>query len=164
MRRDKKKRLQRAEANSSFESRPELRSVDAGLTKLKLKGEASLGALKQELSRMDGQQSLATTDLGSDAESNVRGIEKLLAKISLVIGFCESALKSDDPEAIKGNIRDAKKCYADALRCAGQLSFSVEDVEAFEFRTVRLEEVILQLERRWMFQNSEALRGHRQKE
>jgi hypothetical protein len=82
-----------------------------------------------------------------------------LAKIGLVIGICESALMSDDPESMEGNIRDAKKWYADALRCAGQLSFSVEDVEAFEFRTVRLEEVIFQLERRRMFQNSEALRG-----
>lgn len=113
---------------------------------------------------MDGQQSLATVDLGSDVESNARGIEILLAKIGLVIGICESALKSDDPEAIEGNIRDAKKWYADALRCAGQLSFSVEDVEAFEFRTVRLEEVISQLERRWMFQDSEAVRGRRRQE
>jgi hypothetical protein len=45
--------------------------------------------------------------------------------------------------------RNAKRSYALALRYAGRLSFTVQEVQAFEARTTELEKVISDLERKW---------------
>ena len=103
---------------------------------------------------MESTQSLATQAWTSDLDLGAAGIEILVAKIDLVTEICKSALLSADSEDIESKIRDAKKWYANALRSAGKLSFSVQDVEAFESRTVRLEEMIVKLERRCALQNA----------
>jgi len=103
---------------------------------------------------MESKQSFATQVWTGDLDLKAARIEILMAKIDLFIAICESALLSMDSEDIVSKIRDAKKWHADALRCAGQMSFSVQDVEAFESRTVRLEETIFKLERQFIFQNS----------
>ena len=96
-----------------------------------------------------------------DVGSNTAGTEMLLAQIDVVIGICESALRASAREALEDDIRDAKKWYAEALRCAGRLSFSVSDIESFEIRTVKLEEIISKLERRFFFERSEPPHGKR---
>jgi hypothetical protein len=80
---------------------------------------------------------------------NRTSVKLLLNVTSLVITSCESALNSWDVERARRYIRDAKRSYASALRCAGHLSFSVQDVQAFEIRTIRLENLISELERQW---------------
>jgi hypothetical protein len=81
-------------------------------------------------------------------DHNVIAIELLLNVTDAVIFTCESALLSTDAGTIECYMRSAKKSYAAALRYAGRLAFSVQDVQAFEFRTVRFEKVISKLEHR----------------
>lgn len=113
-----------------------------------------MSGLKFDLPRRNDEDFQAMEDRAVAFNSNATAIEMLMAKIGLVVEICEKALLSDDSEIIKAGIQDAKKWYADALRSAGRLSFSVEDVEAFEFRTVRLEDLISKLERRFVFQSA----------
>ena len=66
------------------------------------------------------------------------------------IACCESALSSSESGVAEINIRNAKRAYADALRVAGPLRFTVRDVRAFEFSSIRLEHVIAKLELRYI--------------
>lgn len=84
-----------------------------------------------------------------------RSMVALLLNITtLVTTCCELALLSDDPEVVAQNILRAKKSYAHALRRAGRLSFGVDDVRAFESRTIRLEIIISELDQRYRLQSS----------
>jgi len=93
----------------------------------------------------------ATVDRG---ELNRSMVELLLNITTLVTTCCELALLSDDPRVVAQNILRAKRSYAQALRRAGRLSFGVEDVRAFESRTIRLEIIISKLEHRCKLQSS----------
>ena len=98
-----------------------------------------------------GKRYPAPVDRG---ELNRSMVSLLLSVTTLVATCCELALLSDDREVVARNIHRAKKSYATALRRAGRLSFSVEDVRAFESRTIRLESLISKLEQRHKVQSS----------
>lgn len=99
---------------------------------------------------------LAAQTLSSDKDSNTASVDKLLGQIDVATGICESAALGANSTDLKNSLREAKKWYAEALRCAGRLSFSVQDVDAFEVRTMRLEEAISQLESRWVSSSSDS--------
>jgi hypothetical protein len=88
-------------------------------------------------------------------DPNRTATEFVLALTSLAVTCCESAFLSTNSEVIERNIRNAKKVYAIVLRYAGRLSFSVQDVQGFEFRTIRLEKVISELEQRYFDQGKQ---------
>jgi len=61
------------------------------------------------------------------------------------ISYCRIALALDDTAPIARARRNAKKSYGCALRVARRLSFSPDDVSAFESRSACLEELISRL-------------------
>jgi len=73
-------------------------------------------------------------------------IDLLKNATTLVTTSCTGTADSTDLEVFERSIRHAKKSYACALRYAGRLSFSLQDVRDFELRSVELEKVIAQLE------------------
>jgi hypothetical protein len=112
-----------------------------------------LNLSKTELSNM-GRMRLASQRLPSDTVSNADSVDMMLQQIEVVTEICESAMLATDTDNLESSVHEAKKWYADALRCAGRLSFSVQDVEAFEARTIRLEEAISELESRYVLSTS----------
>lgn len=58
-------------------------------------------------------------------------IDLLLNATALVIECCKVTGHSTAPSIVERSIRNTKKCYASALRYAGRLSFTVEDVRGF---------------------------------
>ena len=100
-------------------------------------------------SRINNRQDFAGNTSTWVENLNRTSVNLLLNVTSLVITSCESALNSWDAERAKQYVSKAKRSYASALRCAGRLSFTVQDVQAFEIQTIRLENIISELERRW---------------
>jgi len=86
---------------------------------------------------------LATEELCSGLGRTAFELHLNLA--SLTATSCESALLSKDPAVLGRNFRRAKKPYGAILRYASRLSFTIRDVPAFEWGTVRLENVISQI-------------------
>jgi hypothetical protein len=108
-----------------------------------------LSAPDARLSRRNGKEHFAGLARTWPQDLNKAAVELLLNVTSLVTAACRSALQSTDTERGKRDIGHAKRSYASAIRCAGRLSFSVQDVQAFESRTVELEDIVSKLERRW---------------
>lgn len=106
-------------------------------------------ASNPRLSRRNGNVPFAGSARSWPRDPNRAAVELLLNVTSLVICSCQSAFNTCDAECARRYIRNAKKSYASALRCAGRLSFTVQDVQAFEARTIKLEKVIADLERKW---------------
>lgn len=120
------------------------------LAQLKLKRrKSSSNASDSRLSRRSSEEHLAGFTRTRPIDLNKTAVRLLLSLMSLVITSCESAFHSSDINRTKISIRHAKRSYASALRYAGRISFSVTDVQAFEVRTVKLENIISELERRW---------------
>jgi hypothetical protein len=69
----------------------------------------------------------------------------MLNVADIVLTSCELALLSTDPEVIARCIGHSKKSYDSLLRAAGRLSFTVQDVQAFELKAVMLESLIARL-------------------
>jgi hypothetical protein len=90
----------------------------------------------------------------SSSETGRNDVEMLLTIIELVISHCESAFLETRPEVTSRILLNAKMSYGDALRYAGKISFTSQDVNAFQFKTVRLEEIISRLEQRHAAGNS----------
>jgi hypothetical protein len=61
------------------------------------------------------------------------------------ISYCRIALALGDAAPLARARRNAKKSYGCALRVAGHLAFSPDDVSAFESRSACLEELISRL-------------------
>jgi hypothetical protein len=69
----------------------------------------------------------------------------LLNFMDVTILSCRTALALSAPVKIDSFHRNAKKSYGCALRYAGKLFFTDSDVNAFEFRSIDLENLISQL-------------------
>ncbi|HEX4074745.1 MAG TPA: hypothetical protein VHX49_05045 [Candidatus Acidoferrales bacterium] len=83
-----------------------------------------------------------------------RTFRRLLGIMNLVTINCESALLSSDLEQIECHLRNAKKHYLTMLRHFWRLSLTVQDLQALELRSVRLEAVISELEARYATENA----------
>jgi hypothetical protein len=121
----------------------------------KLKGGLRVSVLKPELSTHKSKRYEAKNRLSRNVDHDRRGIEVLLNLMNLVTADCETALLSTNHEIRRDHIRSAKKSYAVALRWAGRLSFSVDDVNAFGLCAVRLENVVSKLEEQYVNQEVE---------
>ena len=120
------------------------------MTNPKLRGDLRVSVLKPELSTQKSKRYEAKNRLSRNVDHDCTGIEVLLKLMTQVTVNCETALLSKNHEIRTDYIRSAKKSYAVALRWAGRLSFSVQDVQAFELCAVRLENVVSKLEERYV--------------
>jgi hypothetical protein len=121
----------------------------------KLRGGLRVSALKPELSAQKSKRYEAKNRHSRNVDHDRTGIEDLLKLMNQVTANCETALLSTNHEIRRDHIRSAKKSYAVALRWAGRLSFSVDDVSAFELCAVRLENVVSKLEEQYVNQGVE---------
>ena len=108
-----------------------------------------MSASNPRLSRRNSNVPFAGSTRSWPKDPNRAAVELLLNVTSLVIHSCQAAFNAWDAECARRYIRNAKQSYGSALRCAGRLSFTVQDVQAFEARTIKLEKVIADLERKW---------------
>jgi len=74
--------------------------------------------------------------------------QAVFADMDLVIQGCRAALHSCDLESVQRLISLSKKRYANALRNAAPLAFTLQDVQDMDSKSVQLEELISLLEAR----------------
>jgi hypothetical protein len=77
------------------------------------------------------------------------GVQIALARMDKAIKHCRSALLSPNMENIERDIKFAKKSYAAALRIAWRIALTKEAVQALDYKSTQLEEVISRLEARY---------------
>lgn len=84
--------------------------------------------------------------VASNKPSNTLEVELLFNLMDLAITCCRSATLSLDGAVPEKALANAKKSYWDALRLCATVSFNAHQVAEFEWRSMRLEGFIRQLE------------------
>ncbi len=81
--------------------------------------------------------------------TNEMGIRNVIHLMDGAIRCGELELLLNDLSRVERRIQRTKKAYWNALRAAGRLSFGARQVSAFESRSIRLEQIICELQRRY---------------
>ena len=84
--------------------------------------------------------------VASNKPINTSEVDLLFNLMDLAITFCKSATLCLNGALPEKTLANAKKLYWDALRLSGRVSFNSHQVAEFEWRSVRLEGLIRQLQ------------------